>query len=74
MDVDKNRITWEEAVVWMGTQPDMQAIIRNCYFDDLLQESVKRFYHSREWIAIQGILAGVNLGMAFNIGARRGIS
>jgi len=70
----KNKITWEEAVVWMRTQPDMQDIVRTCYFDDPLEESAKRFYLSREWIAVQSILADVRRGTALDIGAGRGIS
>ena len=68
----KNKITREEAVVWMRTQPDMQDIVRTCYFDDPLEESAKRFYLSREWIAVQSILADVRRGTALDIGAGRG--
>lgn len=67
-------LSWEEAVLWLKTQPDHQQTVLDCYYDDPLAESAERFYTSTEWHAVQQILAGVSPGKALDIGAGRGIS
>jgi ubiquinone/menaquinone biosynthesis C-methylase UbiE len=69
---DKFR-TWEEAVIWLQSQPDQTDLIRACYYDDPLDEAAERFYHSSEWAEIQKRLKGKR-GSVLDLGAGRGIS
>jgi SAM-dependent methyltransferase len=69
---DKFR-TWEEAVIWLRSQPDQTDLIRACYFDDPLIEAAERFYHSSEWTEIQKRLKGKR-GRVLDLGAGRGIA
>lgn len=69
---DKFR-TWEEAVIWLRSQPDQTDLIRACYYDDPLVEAAGRFYHSSEWTEIQKRLKGKR-GKILDLGAGRGIS
>ena len=64
--------SWEEAVLWLRTQPDQQQLVR-CFYDDPLLDAAARYYASTEWIAVRGLLKG-NRGMALDLGAGRGIS
>ena len=65
--------TWEEAVQWLRDQPDQQALVRACYFDDPLAEAAERFWQSDEWKAISALLPPPS-GRALDMGAGRGIS
>ena len=69
---DKFR-TWEEAVVWLRSQPDQADLVRACYYDDPLTETAERFYRSREWAEIRNRLKG-NTGDVLDLGAGIGIS
>lgn len=64
---------WEEAVIWLKSQPDRLDLIRACYYDDPLLDAARRFHVSPEWRAVQKLLAGKS-GKALDIGAGRGIS
>jgi SAM-dependent methyltransferase len=68
-----NKITWEEAVLWLIDQPEQQELVRACYFDDPLFEAAQRFETSEEWQAVLKILS-TTPGDALDIGAGRGIS
>ena len=68
------QMTWEEAVQWLKSQPDMQDLVKYCYYDDPLIESAERYYSLTEWKAIQEILSAYTVGSALDIGAGRGIS
>jgi SAM-dependent methyltransferase len=65
--------SWEEAVLWLRTQPDQHQLVRACFFDAPLLEAAERYYASAEWIAVRRILAGKH-GAALDLGAGRGIS
>lgn len=65
--------SWEEAVSWLKEQPDQQALVRSCYYDDPLIESAQRFAESDEWKATQMLLP-ISRGHVLDIGAGRGIS
>src|SRR5581483_10567570 len=67
------QITWEEAVQWLREQPDQQALVAACYFDDPLTEAATRFWASAEWKAITALLPTPR-GAALDLGAGRGIS
>ncbi len=67
------QITWEEAVQWLREQPDQQALVAACYFDDPLIDAATRFWGSAEWKAIAALLSAPS-GRALDLGAGRGIS
>ena len=64
--------TWEEAVLWLRSQPDQQALVQAAYFDDPLLETMRRYHGSPEWTAVRAILPNPQ-GDALDIGAGRGI-
>lgn len=66
--------TWEEAVTWLRNQPDKQGLVRDCFYDDPLDESAKRYSDSSEWSAVKNILSGRRKGKVLDVGAGRGIS
>jgi len=66
-------LTWEEAVLWLRSQPDQTELIRACYYDDPLIDAADRFYQSSEWKEIQKRLDGKS-GKILDLGAGRGIS
>lgn len=66
-------MTWEEAVLWLRSQPDQAALVRDCYFDDPLSASAERYRQSTEWQAVRRLLPHPP-GRALDIGAGRGIS
>lgn len=65
--------TWEEAVIWLRSQPDQAELVRACFYDDPLRVAAERYYGSTEWRAIRTLLAGKK-GYALDLGAGRGIS
>jgi SAM-dependent methyltransferase len=69
---DKHQ-TWEQAVLWLRTQPDQLELVRDCYFDDPLVDAVERYYRSSEWDAVRALF-GSGRGRALDVGAGRGIS
>lgn len=66
-------MTWEEAVQWMRNQPEYEQLARDCYYDDPLIGSAKRFAASDEWRAVRRLLPVVP-GRVLDVGAGRGIS
>ncbi len=68
-----SKITWEESVLWLRSQPDQQELVRACYYDDPLLEAAKRFATSEEWQATLRLLPR-KPGKALDLGAGRGIS
>lgn len=72
--MNKKYITWEKAVLWLKKQKDQEELVKACYFDDPLIESVQRFYASTEWHEVQKILSPYKKGKVLDIGAGRGIS
>jgi SAM-dependent methyltransferase len=65
--------SWEEAVVWLRSQPDQIELVRACFYDDPLRVAAERYYASTEWQAIRRLIAGKH-GTALDLGAGRGIS
>ncbi len=66
------RWTWERAVAWLRDQPDQQALVRDCYYDDPLIDAARRFAVSEEFRAVSAWLPSVP-GRALDLGAGRGI-
>lgn len=66
-------LSWEEAVAWLRAQPDRQALVRACFYDDPLFEAARRFHDSSEWRAVRKLLPPVP-GRALDVGAGRGVA
>lgn len=64
---------WEEAVLWLRSQPDQKDLITACYYDDPIKNAADRFYNSTEWREIQTLLKEKS-GKVLDLGAGRGIS
>lgn len=67
-------ISWEDAVAWLKSQPEMSDLVRDSYYDDPLGTAADRFYASSEWSAVRDLLADLKPQEALDIGAGRGIS
>ena len=65
--------TWEEAVLWLRTQPDQQELVRAAYFDDPVSAAASRYHLGTEWSTIRGYLPRAG-GRALDLGAGRGIA
>lgn len=65
--------SWEEAVIWLRSQPDQADLVRACFYDDPLLEAAERYHKSSEWRAVRALLGG-RTGLALDLGAGRGIS
>ena len=68
-----NLRTWEEAVIWLRSQPGQRHTVQDCFYDDPISEAAQRYYHSTEWQAVRPFLP-VPAGRALDLGAGRGIS
>jgi len=66
--------TWEEAVLWLKAQPGQETLVRDCYYDDPLEEAAERYYTSTEWSGVRLLLEGRHDGRVLDLGAGRGIS
>lgn len=67
-------VTWEEAVIWLKSQPEQKELVRACFYDDPLTAAAQRYYDSGEWQAVQLLLEAVPKGAALDLGAGRGIA
>jgi len=65
--------TWEDAVLWLRSQPDQADLVRACFFDDPLAAAAERYYRSSEWAAVRALLPP-RPGLALDLGSGRGIS
>jgi SAM-dependent methyltransferase len=65
--------TWEEAVRWLTEQPNQQALVAACYYDQPHQAAADRYWQSDEWRSIRSYLPP-QPGHALDIGAGNGIS
>lgn len=70
----KSEMTSEEAVLRLREQKDMQSLVRDCYFDDPIDECAERYYNSLEWKEIWKILCNIRNGKALDISAGRRIT
>lgn len=67
-------MTWEEAILWLRVQPERQALVHDCYYDDPLESAAERFRRSEEWQATRRLLEGQLPGRVLDVGAGRGIA
>ena len=65
--------TWEDAVLWLRSQPDQADLVRACFYDDPLAAAAERYYRSHEWAAVRRFLPQ-SPGRVLDLGAGRGIS
>lgn len=68
-----SKLTWEEAVEWLRSQPDQKELVRACYYDDPLSGAAFRFHQSGEWHATRFFLP-LEPGTVLDLGAGRGIA
>lgn len=66
-------MTWEEAVLWLRNNPEMQSFVKDCYYDDPIHQSTLRFLESNEWKGIQELVGDVKGKRILEIGAGRGL-
>lgn len=72
-NISSERISsWEDAVLWLKSQPEKQDLIEACFYDDPLLVAADRYYQSTEWKALSSYLP--KPGRVLDIGAGRGIS
>jgi ubiquinone/menaquinone biosynthesis C-methylase UbiE len=72
--LNDNNLTWEQAVQWLKSQPDRQDLVKDCYYDDPIEDAAQRFIESEEWAAIKKIAVSRFPCKVLDIGAGRGIS
>ncbi len=68
-----NRISWEQAVEWLRSQPDQVDLVRACFFDPPLAIAAERYYKCSEWQAVKKLLPA-GRGSALDVGAGMGIA
>lgn len=73
MNADHKLSSWEEAVVWLRSQPDQQQLVRDAFYDDPLTDAASRYFATSEWQSIAALLHGRS-GRALDVGAGRGIA
>jgi SAM-dependent methyltransferase len=73
MSAELKSLTWEDAVVWLRSQPDRRQLVVDGYYDDPLIDAAERYRASGEWQAIAELLRG-RKGRALDVGAGRGIA
>jgi SAM-dependent methyltransferase len=66
--------TWEEAVMWLKSQPKKEKVVQDCYYDDPILVAAQRFAASEEWDAILNLVANKVPCKVLDLGAGRGIS
>ena len=65
--------TWEQAVLWLRSQPEQVDVVRAGYYDDPLLAAAQRYERSDEWQAVRGLLPDARACQALEVGAGRGI-
>ncbi len=69
-----SRLTWEQAVLSLRSDPQRQALVRDAYYDDPVLDAARRFADSEEFAATLSLLGQWLPGVALEIGAGRGIA
>jgi SAM-dependent methyltransferase len=73
MNAEAKITTWEDAVIWLRSQPGEQQLVMDAFYDDPLIAAAKRYHDSTEWQAVSKRLRGRS-GRALDVGAGRGIA
>ena len=66
--------SWEQAVRWLRSQPEKQALVIDGYYDDPVESAADRYWRSDEWRAVRRIVLGCGGQNALDVGAGRGIA
>jgi SAM-dependent methyltransferase len=66
--------TWEEAILWLKSQPANKEIVQDCYYDDPVTDAAERFLASEEWAEVKKNVSEKMPGKVLDLGAGRGIS
>jgi len=68
-------MTWEEAVLWLRNQKELQNLLRDGYYGEPLAQEWTRFHASREWEAVRGLIGSAtdSFPRALDLGAGCGI-
>lgn len=64
--------SWEDAVGWLASQPDMIDVLADAYLDQPHHAAAERYRTSSEWAEVQRWLPAVR-GRALDLGAGNGI-
>lgn len=64
---------WEDAVVWLRSQPAQHQLVLDAFYDDPLIGAAQRYFETGEWKAVSELLRGRS-GSALDVGAGRGIA
>jgi SAM-dependent methyltransferase len=73
MEMDPKTSSWEDAVVWLRSQPERRQLVLDAFYDDPLIAAADRYRDSGEWRAVSQLLRGRS-GQALDVGAGRGIA
>ncbi len=73
MSAEHKFVSWEDAVTWLQQQPDQAQLVSDCYYDDPLLDSARRYAASSEWLALKPYIQTAR-GKALDVGAGRGIA
>ena len=73
MSVDSKISTWEDAVIWLRSQPEQRQLVLDAFYDDPLIAAAERYFAGDEWQAVSQLLQG-RTGRALDVGAGRGIA
>lgn len=68
-----DKLTWEQAVLWLREQPGRDDLVRAAYYDDPLLDAAQRYASGPEWQAVHGFLPRHRPATALDVGAGRGI-
>ena len=67
-------MSWEESVAWLRSQPDKQALVFACYFDDPIESAADRFCRSEEFNEVLKLASLSTNSKVLDLGSGRGIS
>jgi len=67
-------MTWEDAILWLREHEGQHELVRQCYYDDPLEDAAERFRASEEWTATRHLLRGLLPCRVLDVGAGRGIA
>jgi SAM-dependent methyltransferase len=73
MVMNSKTASWEDAVVWLRSQPARRQLVLDAFYDDPLIAAAERYRGSGEWQAVSQLLRGRS-GKALDVGAGRGIA
>lgn len=65
-------VSWEEAVRRLIADPASAGLVRDCYYDQPLEQAAERYHVSAEWNSVRAVI-GDWRGAALDVGAGNGI-